>query len=77
MKLKNVEIPVDRISVLCQHWNICKLSLFGSVLRDDFTPASDLGSRLDEESKLCKDVTFKYPFLPKTWGQSLPLLGRL
>ena len=42
MKLKNIEIPVDRISVLCQQWHICKLSLFGSVLRDDFTPASDI-----------------------------------
>jgi uncharacterized protein len=42
MKLKNIEIPVDRISALCQQWHISKLSLFGSVLRDDFTPTSDI-----------------------------------
>jgi len=42
MKLKNIEIPVDQISALCQRFHISKLSLFGSVLRDDFTPASDI-----------------------------------
>lgn len=42
MKLKNIEIPVDQISVLCEQWHISKLSLFGSVLRDDFTPTSDI-----------------------------------
>ena len=50
MKLKNVEIPVDRISVLCQQWHICKLSLFGSVLRDDFTPASDIDVLVEFET---------------------------
>ena len=42
MKLKNIEIPIDKISALCQQWHISKLSLFGSVLRDDFTPTSDI-----------------------------------
>jgi uncharacterized protein len=42
MKLKNIEISIDKISTLCQQWHICKLSLFGSVLRDDFTPTSDI-----------------------------------
>jgi predicted nucleotidyltransferase len=42
MKLKNIEIPVDQISALCKQWHISKLSLFGSVLRDDFTPTSDI-----------------------------------
>lgn len=42
MKLKNIEISVNQISYICQRWHISKLSLFGSVLRDDFTPASDV-----------------------------------
>ncbi|PZV08526.1 MAG: nucleotidyltransferase [Leptolyngbya sp.] len=37
-----MEIPVDQISDLCKQWHIFKLSLFGSVLRDDFTPTSDV-----------------------------------
>ncbi|MDB9496777.1 nucleotidyltransferase domain-containing protein [Spirulina major CS-329] len=32
----------DRLSVLCQQWQIIKLELFGSVLRDDFRPTSDI-----------------------------------
>ncbi|RFP62799.1 MAG: nucleotidyltransferase [Limnothrix sp. CACIAM 69d] len=42
MKLKNIEILVNGISRICQRWHISKLSLFGSVLRDDFTPTSDV-----------------------------------
>lgn len=42
MKLKNIEVHADQISALCKQWHISKLSLFGSVLRDDFVPASDI-----------------------------------
>jgi predicted nucleotidyltransferase len=42
MKLKNIEIPIDKISALCEQWHISQLLLFGSVLRDDFTPNSDI-----------------------------------
>ncbi len=42
MKLKHLEISTDQILPICQRWHISKLSLFGSVLRDDFTPASDV-----------------------------------
>ena len=37
-----VEIPHDRIAELCRRNHIRKLSLFGSVLRDDFRPDSDV-----------------------------------
>ncbi|AFY60437.1 nucleotidyltransferase family protein [Synechococcus sp. PCC 6312] len=50
MKLKNIEIPVDQISALCQQWHISKLSLFGSVLRDDFSPTSDIDILVEFES---------------------------
>jgi predicted nucleotidyltransferase len=50
MKLKNIEIPVEQLSALCQQWHICKLSLFGSVLRDDFTPASDIDVLVEFEA---------------------------
>ncbi len=42
MKLKNIEISQEKIAHFCQHWHITKLSLFGSVLRDDFRPDSDI-----------------------------------
>ena len=37
-----VEIPKDKIAELCQQYHIRKLALFGSVLRDDFRPDSDI-----------------------------------
>jgi uncharacterized protein len=42
MKLRNIKIPTNELSELCQRWHIDKLSLFGSVLRDDFTADSDI-----------------------------------
>jgi len=42
MRIRNIKASVEPISNICQRWHISKLSLFGSVLRDDFTPASDV-----------------------------------
>ena len=39
---RNIAIPQDRLAEFCQKHHIRKLSLFGSVLRDDFTPDSDV-----------------------------------
>jgi uncharacterized protein len=37
-----IALPIDAIKALCQRWSITELSLFGSVLRDDFRPDSDI-----------------------------------
>ena len=37
-----VDIPHDRITELCRRYRIRKLALFGSVLRGDFGPDSDV-----------------------------------
>ena len=37
-----IYIPSDEISAFCQRWQITRLALFGSVLRDDFGPDSDI-----------------------------------
>jgi predicted nucleotidyltransferase len=38
----SIEIPKEQIADFCQKWKIVELSLFGSVLRDDFRPDSDV-----------------------------------
>lgn len=38
----NIEIPDQAIAQLCEEYHIRKLALFGSVLRDDFCPDSDI-----------------------------------
>lgn len=35
-------IPERELHDLCQRWQVRELSLFGSVLRDDFGPDSDI-----------------------------------
>lgn len=37
-----IDLPQEEIKKFCQRHSICKLSLFGSVLRDDFTKESDV-----------------------------------
>src|SRR3990172_10695399 len=38
----NIEIPKEKIAAFCRKWKIVEFSLFGSVLRDDFRPDSDV-----------------------------------
>ena len=37
-----IDIPRDKIAEFCRQNQIRRLALFGSVLRDDFTPRSDV-----------------------------------
>lgn len=42
MKQQNVEISKEEVADFCRRHHISRLSLFGSVLRDDFRPTSDV-----------------------------------
>jgi len=35
-------IDHDRIADFCRHWRVTEFALFGSILRDDFRPDSDV-----------------------------------
>jgi uncharacterized protein len=37
-----INVPAERIAEFCRRWKIAELSLFGSVLREDFSAASDI-----------------------------------
>ncbi len=37
-----IDLPEDRISEFCERWKITEFALFGSVLRPDFYPDSDI-----------------------------------
>ena len=37
-----IDVPHDRITDFCRRHHIRRLAFFGSVLRDDFTPYSDV-----------------------------------
>ena len=42
MTLHGIEIPRERIAAFCCENGIRRLALFGSILRDDFRPDSDV-----------------------------------
>lgn len=42
MTLHGIKIPFDRIEMFCRANGIRRLALFGSILRDDFRPESDI-----------------------------------
>lgn len=42
MGQRMIEVPKDQIAAFCHRWKVEELSLFGSVLREDFGPDSDV-----------------------------------
>jgi predicted nucleotidyltransferase len=37
-----IPIPTERLTTFCRRWTIAELRVFGSALREDFRPDSDL-----------------------------------
>jgi hypothetical protein len=42
MQKTKLEIPKEGIEAFCRKWRVKEFSLFGSALRDDFRPDSDV-----------------------------------
>jgi len=42
MQRKKFRIPRQKIAEFCKRWSIIEFSVFGSVLREDFRPDSDV-----------------------------------
>jgi len=42
MAIRNIDIPMEKITEFCRKWKVRRFSLFGSVLREDFGPDSDV-----------------------------------
>ena len=42
MSTPRIPIPHEAIAAFCRRWKITELALFGSVLREDFGPGSDV-----------------------------------
>jgi predicted nucleotidyltransferase len=51
-----IEIPMDKIIAFCHKWKIKEFSLFGSVLRDDFRPDSDVDVMVSFEERAGWDL---------------------
>ncbi|MDX2032509.1 MAG: nucleotidyltransferase family protein [Blastocatellia bacterium] len=37
-----ITVPLEKLDAFCRRWQVVELSLFGSILREDFRPDSDI-----------------------------------
>ena len=44
--MSNIDLEIDKVRDICQQWQIDKLALFGSVLREDFNLDGDINKWL-------------------------------
>ncbi|MGH7797376.1 MAG: nucleotidyltransferase family protein [Candidatus Binatia bacterium] len=75
----NIEVPKERIAEFCRKWKIVELSFFGSVLRDDFQPDSDvdvLVSFAPEGRYSLFDLVHMEEELEKMLGRKVDLVER-
>jgi uncharacterized protein len=42
MRQLPIQLPKERLAALCRRYGVSRLSLFGSVLQEDFSDASDI-----------------------------------
>ena len=50
MPQPQIHIPLRQIEAFCRRWRIKEFSLFGSVLREDFRPDSDIDVLVEFEA---------------------------
>ena len=74
-----IEIPSREIAALCYRWQVLELALFGSVLRDDFGPNSDVDVLVsfDPEARhTLLDIVQMQEELSATLGRTTDLVER-
>ena len=58
MSKAKVEIPSEQLAELCQRYHIRRLAIFGSALRDDFGPDSDVDVLVEFEEGYTPGLAF-------------------
>lgn len=71
-----IELPQKEIADFCRRWGIVRLELFGSALRDDFRPDSDIDFLYTPGPGFRRDRAYG-PWLSNNMADELSaLLGR-
>jgi len=74
-----LNISPEELDRLCQDWHICELALFGSVLRDDFRPDSDIDllvSYLPTAQRGLFEAMELQEVFEKTFGREVDLVSK-
>ncbi len=79
MPIPHISIPRTKIVQFCKKWKIRELALFGSVLRDDFRPDSDIDVLVtfSEEAKhTLFDLVHMEKELKEIFGREVDIVSR-
>jgi predicted nucleotidyltransferase len=74
-----ISVDLEDIAAFCRRWNIAELAFFGSVLRDDFGPDSDvdvLVSFLPDATPTLFDMVRMQRELEAIVGRKVDLVSR-
>ncbi len=74
-----ISIPNEQIAAFCQRWNITHLALFGSVLRHDFGPDSDIDVLVTfspDSRRTLSDMVTMQEELEQLFGRRVDLINR-
>jgi len=58
MSRAQIELPREQIAIFCKRHHVRRLSLFGSVLRSDFRPDSDVDVLIEFEPGFTPGLAF-------------------
>jgi predicted nucleotidyltransferase len=75
----SITLPTDAIEAFCQRWHITEMALFGSVLRDDFGPESDIDVLVTftpDYQRSLEDVMAMQEELEALFGRQADLINR-
>jgi len=75
----HIDIPKKEVAAFCRRWQIKELALFGSALRDDFRPDSDVDVlvQFDAEARhTLFDMVFMQEELQRIFGREVDLVSR-
>ena len=74
-----IALPSDGLTAFCERWRITELALFGSVLRDDFGPDSDVDVLVSFEPRVLHtllDIVRMQEELSGMFGRMVDLIER-
>ena len=75
----HIDIPPDKIAAFCKRWRVREVALFGSVLREDFGPDSDIDVlvRFDSQARhTLLDIAQMENELSRMLGREVDLIER-
>src|SRR5689334_20829523 len=79
MTVANIELPEAELRAFCEKWGIIELALFGSVLRDDFGPDSDIDVLVTFREESAENVFNRPAMKDELWalfGRPVDLVNR-